>query len=104
MKNVQVIDGGVNAVYDIFQFSDEQFRIVFPEGTDIAFIDEVSDRESEKDFDRAFQGVWDRRIKKTDAVGIHGTLFYENEHKKPFYPTRKDEEARNPDGTHLRRP
>jgi O-acetyl-ADP-ribose deacetylase (regulator of RNase III) len=31
-----------------------------------------------------------------------GLLFYELEHKKAYYPTRKDEEAVNPDGTGLR--
>ena len=51
MKNIQVIDGALNAVYDIFAATDE--------GCDVVFADEV-------------------------------------------YPTRRDEEAKNPDGTDLR--
>ena len=43
-----------------------------------------------------------RRIPKINVNGIHGLLFYENERKKPYYPTRRDEEAINPDGTPLR--
>jgi len=34
--------------------------------------------------------------------GIHGALFYELEINKIYYPTRKDEEAVNPDGSLLR--
>jgi hypothetical protein len=35
-------------------------------------------------------------------MGIHGLLFYGLENKKQYYPTRKDQEAVNPDGTRLR--
>ena len=31
-------------------------------------------------------------------MGILGTLFYELDHKKQYYPTRRDEEARDTDG------
>jgi len=37
-----------------------------------------------------------------NAMGIHGTLFYELDDKKQYYPTRRDEEAVNPDGSQLR--
>ena len=103
MKNIQVIDGALNAVYDIFAATDEEFALIFPDGEDIAFIGEVQARGNEKELDEAFARIWTRRIQKCDAVGIHGTLFYELDHKKQYYPTRRDEEARNPDGTHLRR-
>jgi hypothetical protein len=35
-------------------------------------------------------------------MGIHGILFYELEYKKQYYPTRRDEEAVNPNGSRLR--
>jgi hypothetical protein len=38
---------------------------------------------------------------KKYAQGIHGILFYEFE-RKIYYPTRKDIEAANPDGSQLR--
>jgi hypothetical protein len=41
-------------------------------------------------------------VQKRDVVGIHGTLFYELEEKKVYYPSRRDEEAANPDGSRLR--
>jgi hypothetical protein len=102
MKNIQVIDGAENSVYDIFGATEEEFVLIFPEGQDIAFIDEVMAREPKKKLDDAFSRIWKRRIPKRDAMGIHGILFYELEHKKQFYPTRKDEEAVNPNGSQLR--
>ena len=102
MKNIQVIDGALNAVYDIFAATDEEFALIFPIGEDIAFIGEVLARGYEKELDEVFARIWRRRIQKCDVVGIHGTLFYELDHKKQYYPTRRDEEARNPDGSQLR--
>jgi hypothetical protein len=40
MKNIQVIDGAENCVYDIFAATDEEFSLIFPRGQDVAFIDE----------------------------------------------------------------
>lgn len=102
MKNIQIIDGAENGVYDIFAATLDEFDLVFPEETDIAFIDEVYARGDRQQLDAAFEKIWRRRIKKADAHGIHGILFYELEEKKVYYPTRKDEEAINPDGSLLR--
>ena len=102
MKNIQVIDGAVNSVYDIFQATQDEFQLIFPGEQDVAFIDEVYARHGRRLLNQAFEAIWKRRIRKKDAHGIHGALFYEPESKKAYYPTRKDEEARNPDGTHLR--
>jgi hypothetical protein len=103
MKNIQVIDGALNAVYDIFRASDEDFSLIFPAGQDIAFIDEVYLREDEARLDEAFQRIWPCRVPKAKADGIHGVLFYGFEDKKVYYPTRRDEDAINPNGTRLRR-
>lgn len=97
MKNVQIIDGADNCVYDIFSFTEEQFNIIFPNQTDIAFIDEVETRVSPEELEKAFNGVWKRRVRKCIAQGIHGTLFYELEKKKIYYPNRKEDDAINPD-------
>lgn len=102
MKNIQVIDGAVNSVYDIFAATDEEFSRIFPEGQDVAFIDEVYDRGDPEALDTAFKSIWSRRIPKREANGIHGLLFYELEEKKVYYPTRKDEEAMNPNDSRLR--
>lgn len=102
MKNIQVIDGADNTVYDIFAATDEEFDLIFSSGQDVAFIDEVLDRGPAYELDKAFACIWTRRIRKRDAQGIHGLLFYELDHKKQYYPTRKDEEAINPNGSQLR--
>lgn len=102
MKNIQVIDGAENSVYDIYQATSTEFDMIFSAGTDVAFIDEVLDRHPEEELDAIFAEIWKRRIPKKEAMGIHGLLFYELERKKQFYPTRRDEDAVNPDGTRLR--
>ncbi len=103
MKNIQIIDGARNCVYDLFVATDEEFALVFPAGTDIAFIDEVYTHGESQLLDAAFEKIWRRQIKKSAAQGIHGTLFYELEKKKKaYYPTRRDDEAVNPGGSRLR--
>jgi hypothetical protein len=102
VKNIQVFDGADNAVYDIFAATDDEFALIFPDNTDVAFIDEVYEKQLSHVLDAAFAGIWKRRVPKRQAIGIHGILFYEYEHKKVYYPTRRDEEAVNPDGSRLR--
>lgn len=102
MKNIQIIDGAENCVYDIFAATDEEFALIFQNDTDIAFINEVYESGNVQLLDIAFNSIWQRRIKKIDVQGIHGTIFYELDRKKVYYPTRKDEEACNPGGFNLR--
>jgi hypothetical protein len=102
MKNIQIIDGAQNCVYDIFAATEEEFALVFPAGTDIAFINEVYERGDHQVLDAAFNEIWKRPVVKSRAQGIHGILFYELDEKKAYYPTRKDIEAVNPDGSNLR--
>jgi len=102
VKNIQVIDGAENCVFDIFAATDDEFRLIFPSDEDVAFIDEVYQRSPAKQLDAAFANIWKRRIAKAKAKGINGTLYYGLERKKVYYPGRRDEEAVNPDGTRLR--
>ena len=102
MKHIQVIDGADNSVYDIFAATDEEFSLIYPPNQDVAFIDEVWDRGDQVELGKAFKNIWERRIPKSQVCGIHGILFFELEHKKKYYPTRRDEEAINPDGSRLR--
>lgn len=102
MKNIQVIDGADNCVYDIFVATDQEFALIFQEGQDIAFIDEVYARGAQSELDAAFANIWKNRIPKIQANGINGVLFYELPLKKVYYPTRRDEEAINPNGSLLR--
>ena len=105
MKNIQVIDGAKNCVYDIYQISDESFELIFPSGGDIAFIEDIYNLRDENEVskvDRALKFLWEKRIPKAEVNGIHGILFFGLIHKKQYYPTLKDEEACNPNGSKLR--
>jgi hypothetical protein len=102
MKNIQVIDGADNCVYDIFAATEDEFALIFPPGQDVAFIDEVLARGPKTKIRKAFTHIWKRRIPKREAMGIHGVLFYQLDRKMQYYPTRKDEEAVNPGGSLLR--
>jgi hypothetical protein len=102
MKNIQVIDGADNCVYDVFAATDAEFDLIFPAGRDVAFIDEVYAQGESGSLDQAFKLIWERRQAKSQVQGIHGTLFYELEHKKAYYPDRRDEGAVNPNGSRLR--
>lgn len=93
MKNVQVIDGAMNCTYSIYAFSDEEFKLTFPDdGQDIAFIEDVVERLGDLETGKLLKPVWEREVKKPEVRGIHGTLFYELAYKKEYYPTKKSEE------------
>jgi hypothetical protein len=102
MKNIQVIDGAINCVYDIFSATEKEFKTIFHNDTDIAFIDEIYLNANEAELDKIFSNLWSRPVRKSQVQGIHGTIFYELDEKKVYYPNRRDEDAINPDGTPLR--
>ncbi|HEY9268381.1 MAG TPA: hypothetical protein VIO39_02870 [Methylotenera sp.] len=102
MKNIQVIDGAENCVYDIFEATEEQFKLIFPDGTDVAFIEEVYSYADGDLLNSALSEIWKRPVRKSEVKGIHGTLFYGLEEKKIYYPGRRDASAINPDGSLLR--
>lgn len=102
MKNILVIDGAENCVFDVFAATEEEFSLIFAPDTDIAFSEDIYIHGNVAAVDNAMQRMWTRRIKKCDAVGIHGTLFINLPERKALYPTMRDEEAINPDGTRLR--
>jgi hypothetical protein len=90
MKNIQVIDGALNAAYNIYAASDEQFALIFPDGADIEFVEDFIERVGEEAAGDTLGALWARRINKPDVVGIHGTLFYElREAKKRYYPNKR---------------
>ena len=102
MKNIMVIDGAENCVYDIFAASDDDFALIFPNETDIAFIEDIERRQSAEIVLAALKRTWSNRVPKRDATGIHGIVFYQMYAKRKYYPTLRDEEAANPDGSGLR--
>ena len=91
--NVQFIDSARNATYDIFSVSKDDFRLIFPAvDQDIEFMDEFVARVGEEVADAVCERLFSNKQDKRSIAGIHGTLFYEQEFKKKFYPTRKASE------------
>lgn len=81
MKNVLIVDGANNATFSVFQATNEEFAAIFPEGRDMELADEFFERLGNDEARRIVEPLWDRPILKRDAMGIHGTLFYDNEHR-----------------------
>ena len=70
--------------------------------TDIAFIEDIEQRQDSEHVFAALKKVWSNSVPKRDAMGIHGIVFYQLYGKHRSYPTLRNEEAVNPDGSVLR--
>jgi hypothetical protein len=96
MENVQVIDGALNCDYAVFAFTDDEFIAVFPHAEqDVEFVEDFIRRVGAAKAEQVLAPVWARRINKIDMIGLRGTLFYELEHKKKYYPTKREAEIIN---------
>lgn len=82
MRNVQVIDGASNATYSFFQATEEEFAAIFPDGRDMELIEDLVGRLGDAEASRVLTPLWSRPILKREALGLHGTLFYDNEHRQ----------------------
>ena len=89
MKNIQVIDGALNCTFSIFQATDDEFVLLFPEpGQEIQFAEDLDPLIAET---LGSNPIWDRPIRKRDAHGIHGTLFFGLERYKSVYRDRRED-------------
>jgi len=92
MKNIQVIDGAQNCTFSIFQATDDEFLLIFPEaGQDIQYAEDLGKLPNQKKILEACLRIWDRPIRKQDAMGVHGTLFYELERYKAWYRDKRED-------------
>lgn len=92
MKNIQIIDGAENCTYDIFSIDEMNFEIIFPDGQDIEFAEDLQQRLGLKNTNDIFNQLWKNKADKKTIDGIHGTLFFQLSHKKNFYPTKRENE------------
>ena len=93
MKNIQVVDGALNCVYDIFQASDDDFAQIFGNESDIAFGEDFQGRDDLLlVFETVFGAAGFRRFRLRDMDGLCRPRTQEGVHD----PTRRDEEAVNP--------
>ncbi len=91
MKNIQIIDGAVNATFSLFQATDEEFAAIFPDRSDMQTVEDVIERLGNEEANRVITPMWERPILKSEAVGIHGTLFYDGEDRREFLPASRRE-------------
>ncbi|MGF6228238.1 hypothetical protein QFZ27_002193 [Inquilinus ginsengisoli] len=91
MKNIQIIDGADNATFSIFQATDAEFAVIFPDGQDIELAEDLVERIGEERAHAVMTPIWDRPILKRDAMGVHGTLFYDWDRRRIHLPTSKRE-------------
>ena len=92
MKNVQIIDGADNCTYDVFAVTDKEFAAIFPNGADVEFIGDLVARVGKKAATELTKSMWKRPRNKKTIQGIHVTLFYQLDFKKPYYPTKIEAE------------
>jgi hypothetical protein len=92
MKYIQVIDGALNCTFSIFQATDEEFALLFPESQqDIQYAEDLASLPRQEEVEAALRRIWERPIRKQDALGIHGTLFYQLERYKTYYRAKREE-------------
>lgn len=92
MKNIQVIDGASNCTFSLFQATDDEFALLFPDhGQDMQYSEDLRNLPDRQEIEVALQRIWERPIRKQDAMGIHGTLLYQLQSYKKWYPKQRED-------------
>jgi hypothetical protein len=79
MKNVQIIDGATNATFSVFQATEQEYAAIFPGDREMELVEDLITRLGQEEAGRVLAPLWSRPVLKRDIVGLHGTLFYDNE-------------------------
>ncbi len=92
MRNIQVINGALNCTFSLFQATDEEFALLFPEHRqDIQYVEDLVRLAEQSEINSALRRIWQRPIRKSEAQGIHGTLFYQLERYKKWYREKRED-------------
>jgi hypothetical protein len=91
MKNILMIDGAMNATFSVFQATDDEFATLFPNGQEMDVIEDVIARTGADVSERIFNRIWQRPILKSEAVGIHATLIYDDPSRRDYLPLSRRE-------------
>ncbi len=91
MKNILIVDGARNATFSVFQATDDEYAIIFPNDQDMELIEDLIQRLGDDEAGRILAPLWDRPILKREAMGIRGTLFFDNELTRRIIPASKRE-------------
>jgi hypothetical protein len=91
VKNILVIDAAQNCSFSVCAVEDDDFAILFPAlGQDIEFTDDLTARIGEVEAGRVVLRSTTRRIRKKDAIGIHGTLFFGFAERRKHFPNKRE--------------
>ena len=52
MKNIQVIDGAANATFSIFQATEDEFAVIFPDWRELEIANEFIERVGQEEANR----------------------------------------------------
>lgn len=97
MKHIQVIDGAENCSFSICLVNDRDFKVIFPaRGQDIEFAEDLAKRLGSKRAGELINRSTTRRIRKKNAVGIHGTLFFQMTNRRKYFPNKRDDDIESP--------
>jgi hypothetical protein len=92
MKNIQVIDGALNCTFSLFQATEEEFLLIFPEpGQEIQYAEDIGELPNQDEIAIVLSRIWERPIRKRDANGIHGTLFFQLERYKLVFREKRED-------------
>lgn len=90
-RNIQVIDGALNCSYSLFVASVEDFYEIFPlPDQDIEYVEDFFERVGEAKAQKILGNLWSHPILKKEAMGIHGTLFYQGLFRKEYYDSKRE--------------
>jgi len=67
LKAIQVIDGALNCTYPIHLATDDEFEILFLDGTDIQCIEDIRTRQNRQQMANILTRLWSREIDKKDV-------------------------------------
>ncbi|SHL04188.1 hypothetical protein [Desulforamulus aeronauticus] len=93
MKNIQIIDGARNSVFEIYAIDDETFGKIFGNEMDVVFLSDLTEY---LDYDKPeIQAFWlkvySKKMDKRNVNGIHGTLHLDSSYcEKSYFPERKE--------------
>jgi len=96
MKNIQVIDGAENCTYDVIEATDDEFERIFPNGTDVEFVEDFVARVVDQVAEATVTPLWSRREVRSWCVGFTDALLPAEAEEE--VPTKKADEMRNPPG------
>jgi hypothetical protein len=97
MKNILVIDRAENCSFSICLVNEEDFALIFPNpDQDVEFIEDLTKRVGKIRAGKLVQRSTARRIRKRDAMGIHGTLFFDFPERRKYFPNKREDDIDMP--------